>query len=233
MTVLYDGTHVKVGWKSKDLTNQRFGRLTAICLHHNEGGRWHWMCRCDCKTELVVGANALLMGNTKSCGCLKIETSGDTRRTHGQSDGPLYDTWLNMKSRCFNPKNNHFHLYGKRGITICRGWMNFGNFFRDMGNPPNGMSIDRINNDGNYSCGDCVECMANDWPMNCRWATKEEQANNNRANVILEFNNKSQTISQWAQEIGISYSALSSRILRGWTIEESLTQPTRIWPSKC
>jgi len=84
-----------------------------------------------------------------------------------------------MKDRCYNPKNSHYHRYGGRGVRICERWLNsFEDFFADMGMCPVTKTIDRIDNNGNYSCGKCRKCRKNHWPMNCRWATSIEQANN-------------------------------------------------------
>ena len=118
-----------------------------------------------------------------------------------------------MRYRCSNINEIGYHRYGGRGIVICKRWNNFDNFFLDMGNPPTGNhSIDRINNDGNYD------------PSNCRWATHKEQQNNMRSNKILSFNAKNRTMKQWAEDTGIAYYVLKTRLLRGWYVERALTQ---------
>ena len=122
-----------------------------------------------------------------------------------------YKCWIDMKSRCFNPKHADFHDYGARGITLCERWLLFENFFADMGEKPKGMSIDRKNNNGNYE------------PSNCKWATQEEQQNNRRDCVFVSHSGKTQTVAQWARELGVSQSGLRARLNRGMSIQEALT----------
>ena len=115
----------------------------------------------------------------------------------------VYRCWQSMKQRCLNKNDIGYKNYGGRGITVCPEWLNsFKNFYADMGKKPEGLSLDRIDNDGNY----CKE--------NCRWATLEEQHNNTRANRFLTYNNKTQTMAQWAREFNISSSTLFGRIKR-------------------
>ena len=119
--------------------------------------------------------------------------------------------WYDMNKRCYNTKYHRYFAYGGRGISVCKEWREtYISFLNDMGEKPDGYSIERINNDGNYS------------PDNCRWATPKEQAQNRRANHIIEFNGISKNISQWAFEIGISHSALRKR-LKNWDLEKALT----------
>lgn len=103
-------------------------------------------------------------------------------------------------------------------------WLNTAkNFLAFMGEPPQGMSIDRINNDGNYSCGECVECIANGWPMNVRWATPKQQALNTRRNILITYKGRTQAASQWAEELGLKPSLITSRYHKGWTPEKILS----------
>ena len=134
-------------------------------------------------------------------------THGDTR---GGVRGRLYYIWHNMKRRCLDPQNHSYPYYGGRGITVCERWLKYENFKADVGYPPEGMTLDRIDNDGPYS------------PENCRWATRTEQNNNTRSNRMVTFQDKTQTIAQWAREIGIRQSSLCVRLLRGWPLERAL-----------
>ena len=128
-----------------------------------------------------------------------------------------YSSWVSMKSRCCNPNNTDWHHYGGRGVKVCERWLNsFEAFLEDMGETLKGMSIDRIDNDGDYS------------PENCRWATLAEQCNNRRTNHIIEANGKAQNIAQWAKELGVCSSALSGRLNRGWSAEDAVNTPARV-----
>lgn len=128
---------------------------------------------------------------------------------------PEYSTWKEMKRRCCNPSASYYHCYGGRGITVCQRWLeSFANFLVDMGKKPSPQhSIDRIDNDGNYE------------PVNCRWATPIEQAQNTTHAKRITFNEETMSISAWARRIGIDDAALSSRLRRGWTLEKALTTP--------
>lgn len=200
------------GKNFKDHTGQRFGRLVVVeRVENNRFGHARWACRCDCGSKLVVASGSLRSGNTKSCGCLKIETDGAKRRTHGLSCSrgphPTYSVWANLRKRCNNENCADYKYYGGRGITVCPEWDSFENFLRDMGTKPSGMSIDRIDNDKGYS------------PENCRWATTTEQNRNSRkAKLTLWQARKIRTDPrsprEIAEEYGISQSTVSD-IRRG------------------
>ena len=133
-----------------------------------------------------------------------------------------YSIWMNLRSRCYNPKNTRYDMYGGRGITVCQRWRDdFMNFLEDMGRRPSSdHSIDRIDNDGNYE------------PSNCRWATRSEQARNRRSSRFLEFGGRRITLAEWAEEIGIDKRTLHIRLKAGWSIERALTEPLRGFASK-
>ena len=119
-----------------------------------------------------------------------------------------------MKHRCFNSRNRKYAIYGGRGITVCERWLTYENFLADMGEPPPGMSIDRIDNDKGYE------------PGNCRWATKETQRRNQRRCRRVTFDGRAQTLAEWAEELGFSLQVLQDRERRGWSVERAFTTPT-------
>lgn len=156
----------------RDLSGQRFERLTVLQRHPVNGANWtaRWVCRCDCANLVVVTGKNLKNGHTRSCGCLLADKNAELRRTHGMSDSPEHAIWASMKARCENPNSTGYQWYGARGIKVCESWRNdFAAFFRDVGpRPSKAHSIDRIDNDGDYE------------PGNVRWATKKEQVANRR-----------------------------------------------------
>lgn len=164
-----------------------------------------WLCQCDCGTEKIIRSNNLR--RTKSCGCQKYK--------HNKTNTTIYHVWSTMIQRCTNPNNKDYHNYGGRGITVCKEWLEFSNFYKDMGECPKRRSIDRINNDGNY------------YKENCRWATSEEQGSNKRNNYMITFDNKTQCVAQWSRETGIHEQTLWRRIHLKWPTEKILTQPVR------
>lgn len=188
------------------LEGQKYQRWTVLSHSHQVGSHQYYLCRCECGTEKIVQANSLRTGTTKSCGCHRVETSKRLHTTHGATKHPAYQSWSAMRGRCKDPKNTRYELYGGRGISVCDAWQTFEGFWADMGPTwKAGLSIDRIDVNGNYE------------PSNCRWATVDEQANNKRNSKFLDTPWGRMTQSQAAERAGISVSALAARINRKWT----------------
>lgn len=197
-----------------DIEGRRYGRLVVTGYAGKQGRALMWHVRCDCWVEKITAGSHLASGESKSCGCLKLEKMV----THGLARigrrAPEYSVWSAMIQRCNNPKAPEHHRYGARGISVCERWRDFANFIADMGRRPAAhLQIDRIDNSGNYE------------PGNCRWATPKEQGRNMRSNVLLTHNGKTLCAAAWAEETGISWSCIRARIRRGWRHDKILTTP--------
>jgi hypothetical protein len=201
--------------RTKDFTNERFGRLVVTGFAGMIRRGRHWTCRCDCGNTSTVGTAQLLSGHTKSCGCLKDDLLVDRSRTHGVSGTAEYDAWFQMLKRCTDPSTKHYDRYGGRGITVCERWRSLENFLADMGKRPSPRhSIDRIDNNGNYE------------PSNCRWATMSVQKRNYSRNRFYSYSGKTLCLKDWSREMGIHMNTLRSRLDKmGWSFEQSITTP--------
>lgn len=204
-----------------DLTGNRYGRLTPVkCVgHYRDGGgrfRVQWKCLCDCGKYKVINGEALRSGFTKSCGCLRVDVSSTVNKTHGATtEGKRpreYTAWARMKHRCYNPKSPKFGIYGGRGIRVCKRWLNsYPNFISDLGECPPGLTLDRIDVNGNYT------------PSNCRWATPRQQSNNRRNNRFIKFKGMVKTLAQWADEVGVGQSTIWHRLRRGLSLARAFS----------
>lgn len=200
-----------------DLTNKQFGRLVALFIDNEsrEPNKVKWVCACSCGRRKSVRADHLTRGKISSCGCLCAEMSAKINLSHGMTGTRTYKIWQGMKRRCENKNERFYPHYGGRGITICERWRSFTAFLADMGEAPDGMSIDRINNDLGYS------------PENCRWADDITQMNNMRSNRYIEFNGEKKSAANWSRETGVPSLTIISRINRGWPVETALFKKPR------
>lgn len=187
---------IKHGSKFKDLTGQVFNLLTVESFSGKDKYRNSvWNCQCKCGNSKQVTSYNLKRGHVKSCGCIWA--------THRSSKTKTYKRWMGMIIRCYNPRSKSYKDYGGRGITVCDEWRHdYLAFLRDMGECPEDLSLERIDNEAPYS------------KENCRWATKLEQANNTRTNRFLTHNGKTLTYAQWARELGIGTRTFWARLKR-------------------
>lgn len=203
-----------------DLTGRRFGRLTVLRLGEKRKKRHHWVCQCVCGVLCSVGGELLRDGRTRSCGCLNKEVLCARKGplnpafTHGVSGHPLWSVWNGMHQRCSDKNHIAFKNYGGRGITVCREWSAPKPFIRwaeRTGWAP-GLTLDRINNNRGY------------YPRNCRWASREEQAQNTRACYFVVYGGKRMSINKAARLAGIPPTTAHSRKRIGWPEEEWFTK---------
>jgi len=189
----------------------RYGRLEIIGKSESRNGQVYMLCRCDCGKKKEIALSSLKRGLTQSCGCYRKE-KGPANKRHGLHASRTYKAWLSMRQRCCNPNNPHYKNYGGRGITIDPCWDTFDQFLADMGQSPDGMSIERIDNEKGYG------------PDNCKWASRLEQGRNTRKCRVITHGGKTQTLSEWADEYGINRQTLGKRLDNGWDMERALTQ---------
>ena len=190
-----------------DLTNRRFGKLVVESHFSVNGNRQHfWKCQCDCGGHCVSAGHHLRQGSTKSCGC-----ESAVKETHGLRQTRAYRIWSLMRHRCTNENSPGWNDYGGRGIRVCDSWRTFEGFFADMGHPPDGTTLDRIDNGGNYE------------PKNCRWATRHEQANNKRNNIVVTVEGEAMTLKQASRKFGFNYKTAHQRLARGWSLDRFIS----------
>lgn len=201
---------ILVGLQS--LVGQTFGYWTIVEPLFIESGikrkrlRKGFRCKCRCGEIKDIIYLDLIDGRTTSCGC---------SYQHGMSTTPTWNSWDGMIKRCSNPKHTYYPRYGGRGIKVCDRWKVFQNFFQDMGVRPEGKTLDRIDNDGDYE------------PINCRWATQSEQVRNSSSAGEITHDGKTLSVIEWAELIGINPATIHQRLRLGWPIDKALSHPVR------
>nr|DAU82701.1 MAG TPA: PVL ORF-50-like family [Caudoviricetes sp.] len=206
----------------KDLTGMTFGRLTVLRFSRKIQKHYFYTCQCKCGNIKDVRSDQLTRGIAKSCGCLQKDIAkvvmAQTMRTHGMAKHPLHHIFNTMKQRCYNPKCREYKDYGERGIHICDEWLRNRSIFYKwaMENGyKKGLTIDRINVNGNYS------------PCNCRFVPMNVQCRNKRCNIVITYKGQTKILADWCTLLNLNYNAIYARLGRGWTIEKAFTTPIR------
>ena len=193
---------------ANDLTGKKFGKLEVIGVHDTGSRKTYYVCQCDCGNVKVVRADSLISGATKSCGCIKKEqdkTNLTANHRHKMSGTRIYETWQDMKRRCYNKQNVRYNRYGGRGIKVCEEWLNNFQSFYDWAirnGYSDDLTIDRIDNDGNYE------------PSNCRWSTAKEQCNNRGSNINITIGNATKSLMCWCEIFNVDYKKVYARYKR-------------------
>lgn len=199
-----------------DLSGHRFNRLVALNrtapLIPTKSKKWFWLCQCDCGKQKIVSSGHLKNGGAKSCGCLRVDFCKKQFATHRKSRTKIHAVWATMKARCLTKTSLSYPRYGGSGITVSDDWLVFENFYRDMGECPDGLSLDRKDNNLGYS------------KENCRWATKTEQARNKRRSLIFLYQGERKHLKELCVENGVKYGTVWRRLKHGWPIDRALSR---------
>jgi hypothetical protein len=193
--------------RREDIAGFKYNRLTALSFNYiNKDRAAYWLFQCDCGNQKVISKSYVKRGNIKSCGCLSKESY---KTTVTEEIKKTRKSWESMKTRCLNPKDLRYKNYGGRGVKICDLWKNsFKNFLDDMGERPEGKTLDRINTDGNYE------------PSNCRWSSNREQCNNKRNNIFISHQNKTMSLMDWCRSLNLRYRNALYLHNKGLSLEE-------------
>jgi hypothetical protein len=204
-----------VGYKI-DITGQQFTYLTVVRFDDRPSKVPRWICRCICGTEKSIWVADLKRGGAKSCGCMTGAMKSASLTKHGMSFHPAYRAWIELRSRCHNKNKDGYDLYGGRGIEACDRWSEFDKFWEDMGPTwVGGLSIDRIDVNGDYT------------PGNCKWSTPKEQANNRRNNRMINTPRGRMQVGKASVIFGVNIKTLQARIAYGWTDPAEMIKPAR------
>ena len=196
---------------TSSLINKIFGRLIVIEFYgKNKQNKSLWLCKCNCGTIVVISRNNLISRASRSCGCLRK----DTIFKHGKSYTKIHKIWREMLNRCFNKNCKDYPNYGERGIKVCDEWLEFINFYKDMGDKPDRLSLDRINNNLGY------------YKENCKWSTQKEQCRNKRTNRFITYKGETKTLIEWAEKYNLTFNTIYGRVyIYKWSLEKAFNTP--------
>lgn len=216
---LRNGESTNCGCYLKERANKEIGKkynhwTILEKAESNKYGQAKWLCRCDCGNLRKLYLPYIKNGSSKSCGCCRREFLKNQNIKHGMSNSKIYNIWSSMKGRCYTKTQTAYKHYGGRGIRVCDEWldkengfMNFYNWAMQNGYQE-GLSIDRINVNGNYE------------PTNCRWVTKRTQSNNTRRNIYVIYNEENHTLKEWSDLLNLNYKAVFNRYQKGFSLQE-------------
>lgn len=188
-----------------------YGRLTVLTddeiIIRPSGNVAGSLCSCDCGNKTIVSINSLKTGHTSSCGCLQREKASERGRKRGSASAKTYNLWRQMIRRCTDPKDISYENYGAKGVTVCDEWKCFDNFYKDMGDAPRGLQLDRENTSLGYS------------RENCRWVTPMQNSNNKSNNVRYTVDGENLTIAELSRKYGVNVETLRTRLRKGMPVE--------------
>lgn len=213
--------------KAVDITGQKFNKLTAKKLVEikkvKNGTRHYWLYKCDCGNEIVLQKNNVSNNHTQSCGCYQRQQTSKANTTHNLYYTRIYKIYRSMLQRCFDSNVFAYKDYGGRGITVCDEWKNdFMNFYNwSMNNGySNDLSIDRIDNNGNYC------------PDNCRWVNRKTQARNTRSNKYITYKGEKHCVSEWAEILKIDGKLLGERLRLRWSFDRAINTSPEVYKNR-
>ncbi len=184
---------------------ERYGRLVVIkevasCIKSGRIRRMY-LCQCDCGKQAIVQRDHFITGCTRSCGCLATELKRERKLTHGKRNTRIYEIYYNMRDRCLNSNNHAYQNYGGRGINICKKWETFEGFYEDMKDGyKDNLTLERVDNDGNYS------------KENCIWASYKQQARNRRSTLFIKCKGEKRPLIEVCEELNLKYKTIHRRI---------------------
>lgn len=218
-----------------DLGGRKFGRLTVLTpiapdytKKWGDNRRWKWRCVCDCGNIIEVYANNLGRNHSTSCGCYNREQMTKSVTKHGLGHTVEYQRWFAMISRCHNKNHKAYNHYKSRKRTVCERWRNsFESFLEDVGLMPDGLTLERGDNNQGYHCGKCEECLKNKWGRNGHWDSWAAQCRNRENNRYFEYNGERLVAHDWAAKYGLDKDVIRNRLFNGWSVEKAINTPIK------